>query len=312
MKYYVKKIAGFLVTLFLVSAVTFSVFQILPGDPALVILGTDADPVQIENLHKSLDLDHPAVIRYFKWVGGVLHGDFGTSYRYKQPVTAIIGPAFGVTSKLAVLALIITAVLGIPCGIWLALHDSSPLSIPASIVAQAGVSVPSFCAAVFFIIIFSVKLKLFPSMGYIQWSADPVQCIRSLILPAVSLAFGTGAVLSRYTKSGILSQLDLDYVRTARSKGLPMNRIITGHVLRNSMIPVLTVFGMITAEIFGGSIIIENVFSLPGLGRLLAGSVSSRDFPLIQGIVLYISAIVVLCNFTVDMLYPVIDPRIVK
>jgi peptide/nickel transport system permease protein len=312
MNYYIRKIAGFLFTLFLISIITFSVFQILPGDPALVMLGVDADPVQIENFHKSLDLDRPAMLRYISWITKALHGNLGMSFRYHRPVISVTGPAFVVTAQLAFFVLLLTIVTGIPAGIWLALHDKSPVSVPASLIAQMGIYVPVFCAAIFFILIFSVKFHLFPSMGYISWSENPAACIRSLFLPAVSLSFGTTGVLVRYMRSGIVGQLGLDYVRTARSKGLGMSKIITSHVLRNALIPVVTIFGMLTAEILGGSIIIENIFSLPGLGKLLAGSILSRDFPLIQGIVLYTACIVVACNFFIDVLYSIIDPRIRK
>jgi peptide/nickel transport system permease protein len=308
--YYIKRISEFLITLFLITVITFCVFQILPGDPALAMLGVDADTVQIENLHRALGLDKPVIQRYVDWLKGVCSGNLGISFRYRQSVSAIVASAFSVTVTLSAFVLMMTVIIGIPVGAWLALHDCSPASIPITVFAQAGVSIPSFCVALFFIFLFSVKFQLFPSMGYVPWSESPSGCIRSLFLPALSISFGTVAVLIRYMRASVLSQLKQDYVRTARSRGLTRSHVLFFHVLRNSLIPVVTVLGMLSADVLGGSIIVENVFSLPGIGKLLASSISSRDFPLLQGLVLYISIIVVICNFVVDMLYTVIDPRI--
>lgn len=310
MNFYIRKAAGFFLTVFLVSAIIFSVFQILPGDPALVILGIDADPVQIENLRASMNLDKSAFVRFFIWIGNVFRGNLGQSFRYKQSVSSIIGSAFAVTAQLSFLVLLITVAAGIPLGTWLAGHDKKKVSLPVTFIAQLGVSLPAFCMAIFFIVLFSVKIPLFPSMGYVPFFENPFACLQSLFLPAISLAFGTTAILIRYMRSSVLTQLKKDYVRTARSKGMNRRLVFSRHILRNSLIPVITILGMLTAEILGGSIIIENIFSLPGIGKMLAASILSRDFPLIQGLVLYISIIVVFCNFLVDICYSIIDPRI--
>lgn len=263
--YYIRKVAGFLVTLFLVSILTFAVFQILPGDPALVILGVDADPMQIEQLHQEMGIDQPIHIRFLSWIGGVLQGDLGTSYRYHQPVSDLIGNAFGVTTQLAVFSLVLTAVVGIPVGIWLAHHSKKPYALPVSLLSQLGLSVPAFCFSVLLINIFSVQLKWLPSMGYTPFTQDPIACLKSLTLPSVAIAFGSAAVLIRYVKVSVMEQERQDYVKTAQSKGVPSKKILRGHVLRNSLIPVLTIFGMTITDVLGGSIIIENVFSLPAL-----------------------------------------------
>lgn len=308
--FYLRKTAGFFVTIFAVSVVTFAAFQVLPGDPALVILGVDSDAAQLENLRASMNLEQNAVSRYFLWIAGVIRGDLGQSFRYQRGVNELIFTAFAVTLQLSILVLLITAGFGIPIGLWLARYDKNKKSFPVSLIAQLGISIPVFCTALFFIIIFSVRLKLFPSMGYVHFFQNPAQCLRSLFLPAVSLSFGTTAILSRYMRSSVLTQLKQDYVRTARSKGMKESLIYKNHIVRNSLIPVITVLGMLTAEILGGSIIVENVFSLPGIGKMLSNSISSRDFPLIQGLALYLSVIVVCCNFLVDILYSIIDPRI--
>ena len=310
MKYYLRKVLGFVVTLFLVSLITFLVFQILPGDPAVVILGVEADPVQIAALQETLHLDKPVVERYVSWITGALQGDLGISFRYQKPVSTIIADCFSVTALIAVFTLVLTICIGLPIGIWLAKQDKSRYIVPFSLLSQLGLSIPSFCMGILLISIFTVKLGWFPSMGFTPWSQNPIACIKGLFLPSLSLALGTSAVLIRYLRSSIVSEQKQDYVRTARSKGLDENSVLQRHVLRNSLIPVITVFGMLVTDVLGGSIIIENVFSLPGIGKLISTSIATRDLPLIQGLVLYLACIVVVCNFCVDILYSLIDPRI--
>lgn len=310
MHYYIRKLIGLLVTLFLVSAITFLVFQILPGDPATVILGVDADPVQIQKLHETMGLDDPLPIRYLNWIGGALRGDLGVSYRYHQPVSELIANSFSVTASLAVLALVITAAVGLPMGVWLAHHNKKPYALPVSLLSQLGISVPSFCVSMALIGIFSVQLKWLPSVGYTPLGESPAGWLQSLVLPAAAIAFGSTAVLVRYVSVSVLQQEKQDYVKTAQSKGVAAGIILRRHVLRNSLIPVLTMFGMLVTDVLGGSIIIENVFSLPGIGKLVSASIATRDLPLIQGLVLYLAFLVVVCNFLVDLLYSVIDPRI--
>lgn len=310
MAYYARKTAGFLVTLLLVSLVTFAVFQILPGDPATAILGVDADPVQVEQLRKEIGADQPLPQRFLSWAGGVLRGDLGTSYQYRQPVAKLISGGLSVTVSLAVFSLILTALIGIPTGLWLARHGKKLYAAPVTFLSQLGLSVPAFCMSIVLIEIFSVQLRWLPSLGFTPWTQSPVKCLQSLLLPAIAISFGSSAVLIRYVRASVSRQAGEDYVRTAKSKGAAPGRVMWGHVLRNSLIPVLTIFGMIVTDVLGGSIIIENVFSLPGIGRLISTSIATRDLPLIQGLVLYLAGIVVVCNFAVDLLYSVIDPRI--
>lgn len=310
MKYFIRKIVGLFVTIILVSLVTFGVFQILPGNPAYIILGVDADPLQIEALTESLGLDLPLYQRYFNWVKGVLQGDLGTSIRYQQPVSELIASGLEVTAGLTVMSMILTVAIGVPIGIWLAGHSEKKYSVGVSMLSQLSLSIPSFCMGIFLINIFSVQLKWFPTISYVSWSEDPLGSIRSLFLPALSISLGSSATLIRYIKVSVTNQKEQDYVRTAYSKGLNKRQVMYGHVLRNSMIPVVTILGMTVADILGGSIIVENIFSLPGIGRLISVSINSRDLPLIQGLVLYLAVIVVICNFVVDIVYSLIDPRI--
>ncbi len=297
-------------TLLLVSFITFNVFQVLPGNPAYIILGVDADPLQIEALNKSMGLDKPVLVRYLNWIGGLFRGDLGISYRYQQPVAQLLSDALEVTGSLAFVTLVLTLLIGVPVGIWLAGHSDKWYSLPLSMLSQVSISIPSFCMAIFLISIFTVSLKWFPSIGFVSFSESPSGWLQSLILPSFSLALGTSAVVIRYVKVSVNSQKKQDYVRTAYSKGLGENKVLYRHVVRNSLIPVITIFGMTAADILGGSIIVENVFSMPGIGRLISVSISSRDLPLLQGLTFYLALIVVVCNFAVDLIYSLVDPRI--
>lgn len=310
MNYYIRKTAGMLVTLVLVSLITFAVFQILPGNPAQIILGVDADPVQLQALEQKMGLDQPIAIRYLDWIVNLFRGDLGISYRYQQPVAQLLMNALEVTGSLALLTMLLTILIGIPVGIWLAGHSEKWYSVPVSMLSQISISVPSFCMAIFLISIFSITLRLLPSVDFVSFGKSPVGWLRSLLLPSAALALGASAIVIRYVKVAVLNQKKQDYVRTAYSKGMGKKRVLYGHILRNSLIPVITVLGMTTADILGGSIIVENVFSLPGIGRLISVSVASRDLPLLQGLTFYLAIIVILCNFAVDLIYSVVDPRI--
>lgn len=288
----------------------FFVFQLLPGNPAQIILGIDADPNQVAQLEKQLGLDRSSAERYMDWVAGLLQGDLGESLRYQLPVSDILIERIPVTASLAILSIILTVVIGVPLGIFIAHSDGKRVSIFLNVLTQLGISIPSFWFGFILILAFSVTLQLFPTYGYVPWSEDFLGALRSFFLPSFAIAVGNIAIVIRYLRNTILDQSKMDYVRTARVKGLKEHSILYGHILRNSLIPVLTIMGLLVADTLGGSIIIENVFSLPGLGNLLIQSITSRDFPLVQSMVLYIAIIVLLINFIVDILYKVIDPRI--
>ncbi len=310
MGYYLRKAVGLLVTLVLVSLITFGVFQILPGNPAYIILGVDADPLQVEALSKSMGLDKPLISRYLLWVRQLLRGDLGVSYRYSQPVAALLKDALKVTGSLTLITMLLTVLIGIPAGVWLAGHGSRKYSLPLSMLSQVSISIPSFCMGIFLTHVFAVRLKWLPSIGYTSLDQGVIPWLKSLTLPACALALGSASILIRYVRVSIANQQKQDYVRTAYSKGLRTGKVMYRHVVRNSLIPVITILGMTTADILGGSIIIENVFSLPGIGRLISVSITSRDLPLLQGLTLYLAIIVVVCNFVVDVIYSLVDPRI--
>lgn len=310
MKYFIKKLVTLVITLFFVSIITFGVFQILPGDPVLIMLGVDADPAQAEQLRQQLGLNDPLISRYFNWVGGFVKGDLGTSYKYSLPVSDLIKQRIQPTVILAIFSILITIVIGVPVGIWLARHSDKVFPNIISGLTQLGLSIPGFWIGIILILIFAVNLGIMPSGGYTPWEANPGKCLKTLTLPAIALSFGTTATIIRYLKNTLLDNINMDYVRTARSKGLTEKAIVYKHVLRNALIPVITMLAMLVTDILAGSIIMETVFSIPGLGSLMTTSISSRDFPLLQSAVMYVAAIVVIINTIVDILYGIIDPRI--
>ncbi len=308
--FYGKKIISLITTIILVSLITFFVFQVLPGNPAYIILGVEADPLQIEALEAKLHLDKPIIDRYFMWVDSLLHGDLGESIRFQRPVAEMIGSRVEVTLLLTVMSLFLSIIISIPLAIWLALNNQKRWSKWFAALSQIGLALPSFWLAIILIYIFSLGLHWLPAGQYEKFSVDPVLSIKSLLLPTLSLAIGISAVLVRYLRNNLLDQMESEYVRTAMSKGLSDHEILYRHVLQNSLLPMLTILGMITAEILGGSIVVENVFALPGIGNLIAISIGSRDLPLIQALVIYLAVVVVLINFAVDIVYTVVDPRI--
>lgn len=310
MGHYLTKAAGLAITLLLVSLLAFLVFQVLPGDPADVILGVDADELERAAISERLGLDKPLSERYIDWLAGAITGDLGISLRYQMPVSQLLASSLGVTASLSLVSLFLTIAIGLPAGLLLARFRSARKTIAFSMATQLGLSIPSFCMGVFLINIFSVRLRLLPSIGYSPLSDGIGGWIASLILPAMSIAIGTSSILIRYINASVSREMGKEYVKTARSKGASDARIMYAHVLRNSLIPVITILGMIAADILGGSIIIENVFSLPGIGRLISVSIMTRDFPLLQALVVYLAAIVAVLNFAVDVIYSVIDPRI--
>lgn len=310
MRFYIRKLFTLAATVLLVSVITFLVFQVLPGDPAQIILGVDADPHQLAALRQTMGLDRPAGERYLTWIQSAASGDLGESLRYQRPVADILAERLPVTVSLALFSLGLTLFIGLPLGIFIARQDGKWPAVWLSALTQLGVAVPSFWLAFILILVFSVTFRLFPTYGYVPWSEDPVGAVRSLFLPSLALAVPGIAVVIRYLRNTLLDQARMDYVRTARSKGLREKAVMYRHILRNALIPVVTIIGLLIADTLGGSIVVENVFALPGLGNLLITSIGTRDLPLVQTLVLYIAILVVGINFIVDLLYKAIDPRI--
>ncbi|MBQ2101775.1 MAG: ABC transporter permease [Lachnospiraceae bacterium] len=316
MKYLAKKIVTLIMTLFLVSVLAFLAFQIIPGDVVTSILGTEATPEREEALRQELGLDKPPIVRYFNWAGNILKGDFGVSYRFSKnmnqnmPVAELIGDKLPVTLLLAALSLLIIIVIAIPLGVAWARSKSHFLDVILNMTTQTAMAIPSFFLGVLVTYLFGYLLKWFSSGKYISYQEDFWGCIRYMIFPAISVAIPKIAMTARFLRNSMLTETGSDYVRTAFSKGASERRVAYGHVLRNAMMPVVTFLGMIIAEIVAGSIVVEQVFSLPGIGRLLISSISTRDFPVVEILILYVTFVVITVYFLVDILYRVIDPRI--
>lgn len=310
MMYIIRRFILLITTILLVSIITFGVFQILPGDPVRTMLGTEADPTQIENLRSELGLDRPLYEQYTDWMKGLLTGELGNSLRFSMPVKDLLFARLPVTMSLAVLTLTIVLVVSLPLGMFAARRQNKLSDVSLSTLTQIGMAVPSFWLGMMLILYVGMQFSFFKISGYIPWTQSVSGALSTLVLPALTIAIPQIAVNFRYVRTAILEQMQLDYVRTIRSKGMSERNVMYKHVLKNAMIPILTVFGLIMAEVVAGTIIVEQVFSLPGIGQLLITAISNRDFPLVQGIVMYITVAVVVINFIVDILYSVLDPRI--
>lgn len=310
MEFLLRRLISMIITTALVVVMIFLVFRIIPGDPALILLGTEADESQIEAMRQKLGTDRPVLEQFFRWIGGVFNGNLGESLRFTQPVLRLIGDRLVVTLPLALMAISIVMVVGIPSGLLLALYRNSLIDTLFSLLTQLGIAVPSFWAGILLMMLFSVQLGWLPIGTFTSWQEDARAAFRSLILPAVAVALPPLAIVVRYVRNGFIDQWNQDYVRTAMSKGLSQRLIIYRHVLRNTLVPVITVLGIIFADIVSGTLVIEQVFALPGIGRLLVTAVGYRDFPLLQGLAFYIALVVIGLNFLVDIAYRWIDPRI--
>jgi peptide/nickel transport system permease protein len=286
------------------------VLEVLPGDAAQMLMGADASPDAVRALAQKLGLDRPAHERYLAWVAGMLVGDFGNSYAYSSPVATLIAERMAMTVPLALMAMLLTTVLALTTGVYAAARHNRLGEVGVMGLTQVGIAIPNFWFAILLILAFSVHLRWFAAGGFPGWSAGFWPGMRSLVLPAVSLAVVQAAILSRITRSAVLEVLREDFVRTARAKGLTRRAALWRHVLRNAMIPVLTVMGLQFANLLAGTIVVENVFYLPGLGRLIFQSIANRDLIVVRNCVMLLAAMVVIINFVVDVLYAVIDPRI--
>lgn len=301
---------SWIVTLWAVTVIAFVVLEILPGDPALVLLGPDAQPDTLAALRLQLGLDRPAYVRYGEWVLGLLRGDLGISYTYDISVRELIGSRLKVTIPLAVLSMLLATVLALALGIYAASQHNKLGDYGVMALTQVGVAIPSFWLGMLLVLMFSLTLRWFSAGGFPGWEAGLWPSLKALILPVVALAVAQAAVLARVVRASLLDVLNEDFVRTARSKGLTRGQALRRHALRNALIPVVTVIGLQFAHMLAGTIVIENVFSLPGLGRLIFQSINQRDLMVIKNVVVFLAAIVITVNFIVDLFYLAIDPRL--
>ena len=306
----VLRFASLATTLVAVSAAIFLILEVLPGDPAAIMLGTAAREDTLAALRHELGLDRPALERYLFWVAGILQGDLGTSITYRMPVSALVADRFAVTIPLSLLAILISTAIAIPLGVLAAAKRDRPVDRGVLVFSQLGVAIPNFWLGILGILVFSTALGWMPAGGFPGWSAGLWTALRALLLPAVALALPQAAVLTRVTRSATLEVIGADFVRTARAKGLSAGEILRGHVVPNALIPVATILGLQLSFFFGGAILVENVFNLPGLGRLAYQALAQRDLVVIKDVVLIFSGLVILVNFAVDLAYLVLDPRL--
>jgi peptide/nickel transport system permease protein len=304
-----RRLVSVLETLALASVVVFTVLEVLPGDPAQMALGTEAQEDTLAALRREMGLDRPVLERYLGWIGGLLVLDFGRSLTYGVPVVSLVADRIQVTAPLAGLAMLMSVVIAVPLGIFAARNHQRVGDYGVMGFAQVGIAIPSFWFGIILILLFAVWLGWFQAGGFTPWREDPVAALKSLFLPSLALALTEAAILARVTRAAVLDTLREDWVRTARAKGVSENGILYGHVLRNALIPVLTIGGLIFAFLLAGALVIENVFYLPGIGRLVYQGVTQRDVVVVKNVVLLVSAMVVTVNFLVDVLYALVDPR---
>ena len=308
-----KRLATLVGTLIGASIIVFMVLEILPGNAAQILMGPDASPEAVAALATQLGLDQPAWTRYWTWVQGLLTGDLGDSYTYGTPVIELILERLTLTVPLAVMAMVFTTVLALVVGVTAAARHNKMGDVGLMGLTQVGIAIPNFWFAIMLILLFSVKLQWFSAGGFDGWgesTEERMNALKSLLLPALSLSVVQAAILARITRSAVLEVMREDFVRTARAKGVTQRAVLWLHVLRNALIPVITVMGMQFAELLAGTIVVENVFYLPGLGRLIFQAISNRDLAVVRNCVMLLAAFVVIVNFVVDVLYAVIDPRI--
>jgi peptide/nickel transport system permease protein len=309
-RFLIKKLIILLMLLFLVSIAVFSILFVLPGDPAQVILGINATPDALTSLRAELGLDKSFFEQYMDWMGNLVTGRGNRSINYDIPVYDLILSSLAVTGPLALLAMIFAVIFSLPFGVYAARHQNQPGDVTVMFFTQLGLAIPEFWLGILLILLMSVHWGLFSAGGFPGWSADFWGSLKALILPAFALGIIRASILTRLTRSSMLEVLREDYIRTARAKGLRERTVIYVHALKNALIPVLTILGLQLGQLMAGAIIIENVYYLPGLGRLVFQAIGQRDLPVVRDIVLFMAAAVVLINFIVDLCYASLDPRI--
>jgi peptide/nickel transport system permease protein len=310
LRYALLRLRSLILSLIVASLVIFAAIEVVPGDPAAFMLGTSAQEDTIAALRTQLGLDQPLPQRYLSWVGGMLTGDFGISYTYRTPVTEIITDRIWVSLPLALYALSLTILIAFPAGIWAATKRGSLTDVTVMGATQLGVAIPNFWFAMLMVLLFAVNLRWFSAGGFPGWDAGLPAAMKALTLPAVALALPQASILARVMRSSLLDTLGEDYIRTARAKGLNARQALWRHALRNALIPVLTIIGLQFSFLLAGAIIIENVFFLPGLGRLVFQAITQRDLIVVEGVVMLLVFAVIMVNFAVDLAYAWADPRL--
>jgi peptide/nickel transport system permease protein len=304
------RLSSLLLTLFIISLAIFVILEVLPGDPAAIMLGTSSQPDTLAALRHQMGLDQPALVRYVAWIGGVLTGNFGNSYSYGVPVSGLIAERLTVTAPLTVMAITLSLSVALPLGVFAAAKQRGAVDVGATLFSQLGIAIPNFWIGLLLILFFSLTLGWFPAGGFRGWGEGIWPGIKSLILPAIALAIPQSAILTRVTRSAVLDVMNEDFVRTARAKGVSRNRALWRHAVPNALVPVVTILGLQISVLLAGAVLVENVFSLPGMGRLAYQALAQRDLVVIKNVVLLFAGIVILVNLIVDAAYIVLDPRL--
>jgi len=306
----VKRVFTLLLTLLVSTLVVFVVLEILPGDPASIMLGINAEADTLNALREELGLNRPVWVRYTHWVADLVTGNLGISYTYDVPVSELILSRITISFPLALLAMTLSTLIAIPLGIIAASNHNKPMDFLVMGFSQLGIAIPNFWFAMLLTLLFSITLRLLPAGGFAGWDAGMIPALKSLLLPTIALALPQSAILARVTRSALLEVLKEDFIRTARAKGITNQGALWKHALRNALIPVVTIMGLQFSFLLAGTIIIENVFYLPGIGRLIFQAISQRDLIVVKNLVILLAAAVIIINFMVDLIYAAIDPRL--
>jgi peptide/nickel transport system permease protein len=309
-RYIIRRLLALIPVLLGISVVVFMLIHLVPGDVVSILLGPTATAPTRDALRKSLGLDQPIYIQYFRWLGNVLHGNLGTSIRTGQPVLQEILQRFPVTLELTLLAMVLAVIVGIAAGVIGAIKQYSKVDYAVTIFALAGLSIPNFLLATIFILFFALMVRWLPPSGYVPFRQNPIENLKLMIMPALALGLGAASYVARMTRSSVLETLRQDYIRTAYAKGLRAWSVVIRHALKNALIPIVTVVGIQLGYLLGGAVIIETIYTLPGIGRLALDGINMRDYPVVQGTVLFITVVFVFINLAVDILYAYLDPRI--
>ena len=310
LRYALKRLGSLMISLIVASLVIFACIEVVPGDPASFMLGINAQPDTVAALREELGLNQSLTQRYLGWIGGLLTGDLGTSYTYRSPVSEIVADRLVISLPLALYALSLTVLIAFPVGVWAASRRGSVTDLVVMGGTQLGVAIPNFWFAMLMVLVFAINLRWFSAGGFPGWDAGFFAAMKALTLPAIALALPQASILARVMRSALLDTLNEDYVRTARAKGLSKRQTLWRHALRNAMIPVLTIIGLQFSFLMAGAIIIENVFFLPGLGRLVFQAITQRDLIVVESVVMLLVFAVILVNFLVDLAYAWVDPRL--
>jgi peptide/nickel transport system permease protein len=310
LSYLVRRLVALTLTLAAASIVVFLVMEVLPGDPASFMMGMNADPQALSALRSQLGLDQPLMLRYLDWVAGMLQGDFGISYTYKVPVAGLIADRVGVSLPLALYALMLSTLIAVPAGVLAAARRNRPADVTVMGLTQLGIAIPNFWFAMLLVLAFSVTLRWFSAGGFPGWEGGILPALKALTLPAIALALPQASILARVMRSTLIDTIGEDYIRTARAKGLTKGQVLWRHALRNALIPVLTIIGLQFSFLLAGAIIIENVFFLPGLGRLVFQAITQRDLVVVKSVIILLVFSVVVVTFLVDIAYAAVDPRL--